>query len=203
MSMSIVKKIEAVVGIGVALVLSLTGCSTTIAPEDVAWQKVAVGDIVAVDSTTGVYINGYMRLTAGTGGGRIDSEGVIDYRYARVLADGGIREDLVSTTYERFTSNSYPGSRVVTIYQDAQPDGSDARIEIYKCALPEDLQAENEEARKTQGPYFSDKHTLPSTCVTPAGDSLKYTELRVDVHVPPGAVVETFEGTSEEEGTDG
>ncbi|WP_181273627.1 hypothetical protein [Brevibacterium oceani] len=183
------------------MTLVLTGCGSTLSPEDVAWDKIGEGPIVAMDSSAGVYVSGYMSSGMFGGHGEIESEGVIDYKYARELDDGGVREDLVSTTYQRFSPSlgpndgKYPGSRVVTIYQDAEPDGSDARIEIFECALPENVKAENEKRAPVDSTY------LPDTCRTPSGTALDRYELRVDVHVPPGSVVEKYDDQDEEDGS--
>lgn len=159
-------------------VASLVSCAGPLSPEEVEWQLVAQGPIVAMDNTTGVYVEGYI----GRHGGEIDSRGVIDYKYARKLSDGGFRQDLVSLTYERITkehngfTESYPGADVVTVYQDAQPDGSDSRIEIYFCS--------------NGGDNWSNR------CVMPDGGSMLGTSYRVDIHIPPDALIQTFDDNS-------
>ena len=188
--------------------IALSGCSTTIASDEIEWQTVAEGPIVVMEFSDGVYVSGYFHAGFYGGHGEIDSRGVIDYQYARQLEDGGIRKDLISTTYERFAAGRYPRSRVVTIYQDAAPDGSDARIEIFKCALPEELEQENRDIWELDPFGFSGgRHQLPDTCLTTGSDKLDRYELRVDIHVPPGSVVETFstqdEAAQEDDDADG
>lgn len=163
-------RVGAVIAVLSAAIAVLTGCvSLQPGPVEVEWDLVAKGDIIAMNSTTGVYVSGRMYYG---GGGRVESRGVIDYQYARAVKTGGIREDLVSTTYNRFSSfTDYPGSEVVTIFEDATTEGDGARIEVYECAA--------------NGTH----------CTMPDGSRLRG-RLRVDVHVPAGSVVQTFDSDS-------
>ena len=147
------------------LVTVLAGCAPASAA-DTEWSLIAEGDIVAIDSNTGVYVSGRIGMYRGS----IDSSGVIDYQYARVLSTGGVREDLISSTYNRFEygTRTYPGSHVVTLFEDADADGSDARIEIFRC------------------------NGNGHQCTMPDGARMGESTLRVDVHVPAGSVVQSF-----------
>lgn len=157
----------------------VTSCGTA-DPDAYTWTLVSQEPIIAMDATTGVYVEGHIGIL----GGKIESRGLIDYRYARELEDGGYRQELVSSVYERIPAAwepVYPGADVVTIYQDAQPDGVDARIEIYECELPEEW---------TVG-----------RCVMPDGADMDDAMHRVEIHVPPGAVIESFSASSESDAT--
>lgn len=146
---------------------TLTGCVSNADPSDVEWTLVAEGDIVSLGDNTSVYIEGHFGYL---GGGHIESKQIIDYKYARVLNNGGFRQDLVSSTYERLVDyDDYPGSEIVTIFQDAESDGEGARIEIYRCS--------------------SD---IGFACVMPDGQPMGASRHRIDIHVPPGSVIEPF-----------
>lgn len=165
------------------MITVLAGCTSPADPDDITWELVAEGDIVALDDSTGVYVQGY--LYRGTG--EIESKGVIDYKYAYLLEDGGIRQGLITELWGKLTTYDYPGSSVVTIYQDVEPDVSPStadgqpsaasRIEVFRCHPP-------------KGAY----------CVMPDGSAMSGADLRVDMHVPSGAVVDT---TSLEPGEEG
>ena len=166
-------RITTIAALALALVAGLAGCRSA-EPDEITWTLVAEGDIVAMDATTGVYVEGYVNTGLIGGVGGIRSRGVIDYKYARELDEGGFRQDLMSSTYERIADyDAYPGSNVVTIYQDAEPDGTSARIEIYRCELPDDWQV--------------------TECVMPDGQAMDSTRHRVAIHVPPGTVIQAFD----------
>lgn len=157
-----------------AVAVALTGCSAA-EPDNVTWTLEAKGPIIAIDSSTGVYVSG--RISA-FGGGNIESRSVIDYQYARTLKTGGIREEMISTLWARYdygTESDYPGSNIVTIYEDAKPDGTGARIEVWECA--------------TGGLGLQ-------RCAMPDGADMGTSRVRIDIHVPPGTVVQPFDDQS-------
>lgn len=68
----------------------------------------------------------------------------------------------------------------MTIYQDAKPDGSNARILVYRCDIAE-----------------GDEWT-GSDCAMPDGGPMLGQSHRVEAHVPPNTVVQEFgEGTAD------
>ncbi|MCI4659653.1 hypothetical protein [Cryobacterium zhongshanensis] len=175
------KSLIAAVVAGALLVL-LTGCTASAQPDEIAWELTLENPIVAIDDVSGVYVQGRM---ATFGGGSVDSKGVIDYTYAYRTTDGGIRQGLISNLYEKLGfATEYPGSKVVTIYQDVTKDNGVPRLEIYHCSPkpPSDTDP--------LGDVLFDIFSL-KTCVLPDGSNMGTSTYRVDLHVPAGAVVNT------------
>lgn len=149
-----------------ALTVALSGCGTA-DPEDVEWTKVESQPIVAIDDSTGVYVTGSFSFF---GGGDVESEAKIDYKYARKVKGGGLRQNMVSDLYASvYKHANYPGAKVVTIYQDVDSQRETARIEVYECGVDEGA--------------FDD-------CAMPDGTPMGSQRYRVDIHVPKGSVVE-------------
>lgn len=165
-----------------AVLSMLTACVTTPAePEDVTWELIAKGEIAALDDNTGVFISGHFTRY----GGEIESENIIDYKYAYVLANGGVRQRMVSDLWNELSPNwEYPGSHVVTIHQNVDTEEETPRIEVHRCTPPEATQPLERMA-----------------CVMPDGGYMGDVSLRVDIFVPPGAVVDTdsLSGPTEQE----
>lgn len=159
----------AVTSAAAALALTASGCATA-DPEDVEWEKVKTQGIVAIDDSTGVYVTGGLFKT--------ESEQKIDYKFARAVEGGGLRQSMVSDLFESAPRGyNYPGASVVTIHQDVDGPEEKPRIEIYECTPPGWKQ-----------------------CAMPDGSDMGDNSLRVDIHVPKGAVVEPDALTESEGG---
>lgn len=164
----------AIAGIAV-LTLGLSACAEPADPEDIEWRLIEEIPIVAIDSQSDIYIEGY-----GLFGGGADSEPLIDYTFAHELPSGGMRQSLLSAAYEDIAAEdnggavTYPGSNIVTIYSDAELDPADARIEIHRCIRPE----------------VEELLTYP-TCVMPDGAPMDH-RYRVDIHAPENTIVHSL-----------
>lgn len=164
--------------------LALAACSEDAQPDKVEWEVVSATDIVAIDDNTGVYVSGSMHS--------INSESVIDYKYAYELSSGGVRQAMVNDLWTDNAEWDYPGAEAVTIYQDINKDSTDkARIEVLKCDPPA---PEEKDSIFKEGSVFG-----PAlNCVMPDGTSMGSTKHRIDIHVPKGSVVDSESLTSED-----
>lgn len=177
----------------VAPLLALTACTVDADPEDVDWEVVSSTDIVAIDDNTGAYISGSMF--------GIDSKTVIDYKYAKELSSGGVRQAMVSDLWKSDAEHGfeYPGAKAVTIYQDIDENNADkARIEVLKCDPP-DAPDDSEEGEISPLTPFT---TPIVECTMPDGSPMGSRQHRIDIHVPEGSVVDTesLERDSDREG---
>lgn len=147
--------------VGAALLAATLGGCAAADPDDIEWEKVRTQGIVAIDDSTGIYVTGGFF----TG---VDSEQKIDYKFARTVDGGGLRQSMVSDLYEDVPlAHDYPGAEVVTIHHDIDGTDEKPRIEVYEC---------------TPNSEFKD-------CAMPDGSDM-HGRFRVDIHVPKGAVVE-------------
>lgn len=155
--------------------LALAACSEDAQPDKVEWEVVSATDIVAIDDSSDVYISGSMF--------NVNSETIIDYKYARELSSGGVRQAMISDLWADNAEWDYPGAEAVTIYQDIDKDSTDkARIEVLKCDPPA---PEEKDSIFKEGSVFG-----PAVkCVMPDGTSMGSTKHRIDIHVPKGSVV--------------
>lgn len=150
-------------------------------PEKSEWRVVAQGPIVAVDSERGMWVRGSRNHTT--------SGSYIDYQYAYQEADGALKQGLLSDLYGRYApyvSGEGAPAHAVSIYQDVgAADLGDPergpRIIVMVCSLTEEA-----------------KHALAlPECADPNGRAVPR-GVRVEIHVPEGAVIDTEGFTPQE-----
>lgn len=182
------------------LAVGLASCSV---PEDSEWGIRARGAIVAVDNAQSVWIKGGRFWTAGGS--------YIDYQYAYTAKDGSIKQAMVSDLYKRYAYTSHRDgsmpSGAVSIYQDVEagydPEDPEQgpRIVVLQCRLQaEEAPEDPSEPSIDPGRFFAQ-----ASCTDPTtGGAVRGGEVRIEIHVPVGAVVDVDSLSPEEgEGEDG
>lgn len=161
------------------LTVAVSACGNA-NPDEITWTKVKTQEIVEIDDSAGVYVTGSFTL----GTGDVDSETKIDYKFARKVEGGGLRQQMVSDYYAKLeytdadglrhsTHGGYPGSEIVTIHQDVDRPSETPRVEVYECS--------------TDGHFKG--------CVMPDGGDMSGASHRIDIHVPAGTVVDAKQMT--------
>lgn len=146
----------------VAVLVGLGNAFSPANPDEIRWKKVDTEHIVEIDDHAGIYVTGSLSLL----GGEVESDAKIDYKYARKVKGGGLRQAMVSDLVGQQYGGTYGGAEQVTIYQDITEPGERPRIEVFECRPP-----------GTHG------------CVMPDGGDMDGS-YRVDIHVPKGGVIE-------------
>lgn len=202
--------------------LTLTSCDEyrhMIAEDNQNWELIDTVELAAIDSSAGVYVEGSFSVTLGSGSGEIESEQAIDYKYAEVVNDeGGMQQRMLSNHHENVApvpdgfleaeeafeegtpiraprgDGEYPGADAVTIYQT--PDEDNPRIETYYCAA-DDIEAEQETYTDRPGifAFMRESTQTPRSwgCEGYQPDGEDHVLIRHEIHVPEGAVVESFD----------
>lgn len=140
------------------------------------WTTLAYGEIVQLKDGSGVFVSGTRY--------HVNSRNVLDYQYAYVDSNGGIKQNFVSHLWDHHSADPYVGygEGSVTIYEDVTEPGAQAYIEVVQCQPP---------AKNTEDPTLNDGLFHTYRC---AGARLG--EVFINIHIPPNTYIDESELTA-------